>query len=61
MDEKTNLKIVLEFKGCVCCLTFKNENNETVEFKDLNYRLKMRVVNCFRQSYDCLMRSLKEK
>ena len=61
MKDNENIKIILDLNGCVCGLTIKNENGETIEFKDLSFRMKVKVVNCFKQFYDCLVRSLKEK
>ena len=61
MKENVDLKIILDLKGCVCGLTVKDKEDKTIEFKDLSYRTKIKVINCFRQYYDCLVRFLKEK
>lgn len=62
MDKKDiNLKVILELGGDLCGMTIKNKNDKVVQFEDLTRSEQIKILNCFSQNYNCLVRFLKEK
>lgn len=62
MDKKDiSLKVILEVNGDLCGMTIKDKDDKVVLFEDLTRREQIKILNCFSQNYNCLVRFLKEK
>nr|DAZ39816.1 MAG TPA: hypothetical protein [Caudoviricetes sp.] len=56
-----SLTITLELGGDLCGMTIKDKNDKVVQFEDLARSEQIKVLNCFSQNYNSLVRFLKEK
>ena len=62
MDKKNiSLTVTLELSGDLCGMTIKDKNDKVVQFEDLVRSEQIKILNCFSQFYNCLVRFLKEK
>jgi hypothetical protein len=56
-----SLTITLELGVDLCGMTIKDKNDKVVQFEDLARSEQIKVLNCFSQNYNSLVRFLKEK
>lgn len=56
-----SLTIILELGGDLCGMTIKDKNDKVVQFEDLARSEQIKILNCFSQNYNSLVRFLKEK
>uniref|UniRef100_UPI0040252C0D hypothetical protein n=1 Tax=Prevotella sp. TaxID=59823 RepID=UPI0040252C0D len=56
-----SLTITLELGGDLCGMTIKDKNDKVVQFEDLARGEQIKILNCFSQNYNSLVRFLKEK
>ena len=56
-----NLTVTLELGGYLCGMTIKDKNDKVVQFEDLTRSEQIKILNCFSQFYNSLVRFLKEK
>nr|DAF54525.1 MAG TPA: hypothetical protein [Siphoviridae sp. ctKwY15] len=62
MDKKDiSLTVTLELDGDLCGMIIKDKNDKVVQFEDLARSEQIKILNCFSQNYNCLVRFLKEK
>lgn len=62
MDKKyISLTVTLELGDILCGMTIKDKNDKVVQFEDLARSEQIKILNCFSQNYNCLVRFLKEK